>query len=75
MMSTIVERAGVGGGGVAEGHKVNGSLVRSHGKPVADPRSQPLAGECSNHLLGHKIQELEAGSWKYGRRQCPENPL
>ena len=26
MMSTIVERAGVGGGGVAEGHKVPGTL-------------------------------------------------
>ena len=36
--------------GVAEGHEVSGSLVRSHGKPVADPRSQPLPGECTNHL-------------------------
>ena len=27
MMSTIVERAGVGGGGVAEGHKLPGTQV------------------------------------------------
>ena len=27
MMSSIVERAGVGGGGVAEGHKVPGTQV------------------------------------------------
>ena len=44
------EGGSMGGSGVAEGHGVSGSLVRSHGKTVADPRSQPLPGECSNHL-------------------------
>ena len=45
--------------GVAEGHEVSGSLVRSHGKPVADPRSQPLPGECTNHLRAKRYPPIK----------------
>ena len=49
-----------GSGGVAEGHGVSGSLVRSHGKTVADPRSQPLPGECcSNHLPAKRYPAIK----------------
>ena len=46
-------------GGVAEGHGVSGSLVRSHGKTVADPGSQPLPGECSNHLRAKRYPTIK----------------